>query len=311
VRVKAADYLFRASKLAGPPTWDRAARRFLQFPEQLIGALVLYLVLAPAASPASALPADDRVPGGIALIPITDAERPLVFLDGQRVLVTGAPGDWHAVAGIALEMQPGSYALEVRSPGQTRRISFEIRPREYATQHVRIADERQVTPLPGDMERIHRESASMIRVKEYWSDLDAPVLAMNPPLPGRHGENYGLRRVLNGKPRNPHGGMDISAPPGTPVRAAAPGRVALVGDFFFNGHTVFIDHGQRLLTMYCHLDRLDVREGDAVESGAIIGTVGATGRASGPHLHWSVYLNGAAVNPALLLPHPAAPVPGN
>jgi murein DD-endopeptidase MepM/ murein hydrolase activator NlpD len=254
--------------------------------------------------PAAALPTADPVPGGIVVVPVPGDGRPEAYLGGERVLVTGQPGRWQAVVGIGLDAKPGPGTLQVRTPESTRTLSFRILAREYAVQHVTIPDQRKVDPLPADLVRIDMETALMNGVRAHWTDLDVPALALGLPVQGSVSGNFGLRRVFNGAARQPHGGMDIVAPRGTPVAAPAAGAVVLVGDYFFNGNTVFIDHGQRLLTMYCHLDQVRVQAGEGVAAGDIIGTVGQTGRASGPHLHWSVYLNGVAVNPALLVEKP-------
>ena len=121
------------------------------------------------------------------------------------------------------------------------------------------------------------------------------------PVEGRYSSPFGLRRFFNEQARKPHSGLDIVANEGTPVRAAADGVVINTGNYFFNGNTVFIDHGQGLITMYCHLNRIDVSDGQQVKRGDLIGGVGSTGRVTGAHLHWSVLLNGTLVNPELFL----------
>jgi hypothetical protein len=264
-------------------------------------ALLLVCALATATPSARGLPVDDRVPGGIAVVPLADMTRPAVYLAQHRVLVIGNPGHWHAVAGIGLDVAPGEISLRVETAGAPRRIPLQVLPRDYPTQHIHIQDQRKVDPLPQDLQRIELETAQMAVVKAHWTEVEVPALDLRQPVAGEISGNYGLRRIYNGKPRQPHGGMDIVAPKGTPVIAAAAGHVVLAGDFFFNGNTVFIDHGQQLVTMYCHLDQILVKPGDNLVAGVPIGAVGQTGRATGPHLHWGVYLNGAAVNPALFL----------
>jgi murein DD-endopeptidase MepM/ murein hydrolase activator NlpD len=248
------------------------------------------------------LPSARSVPGGVATIPLgAAAQAPKVRYGGVPVLVAGDARGWTAVVGIALSAKPGRATLEVeRRDGAIEKKSFVVEPVRYAEQRLKVAP-AHVELSPEDLARYEREREHLARVAATFSEAPPASLRLAQPTPGPRSSSFGLRRVFNGQARNPHSGMDIAAPKGTPVVAAAPGRVIDTGDYFFNGKTVWIDHGAGLLTMYCHLDTIAVRAGEAVEAGAPLGTVGATGRVTGPHLHWSVSLNRAMVDPALFV----------
>jgi murein DD-endopeptidase MepM/ murein hydrolase activator NlpD len=251
---------------------------------------------------AAGLPVARSVPGGVALVDLGPAPHaPRARFEGTPVLVTGGPSGWTAVVGIGLDTQPGEHRVEVEYDGGiAERRAFEVAPFRYAEQRLKV-EPGKVDLSPEDLARHERERAHLAGVTAVHSDERPRSLRFVQPTPGRRSSSFGLRRVFNDKPRRPHSGMDIAAPVGTPVVAAADGRVIDTGDYFFNGKTVWLDHGSGVLTMYCHLSAIDVRPGDMVSAGDRIGAVGATGRVTGPHLHWSVSLNRKMVDPALFL----------
>jgi murein DD-endopeptidase MepM/ murein hydrolase activator NlpD len=181
---------------------------------------------------------------------------------------------------------------------------------EYAAQHITLKNKRQVNPSARDLRRIKRENERMRAVFAKYDSRPVNQAVFEQPADGRISGTFGLRRFFNGEERQPHQGVDFAAPTGTPVRAPADGKVALTGNFFFNGESIFLDHGQGVISMMNHLSRIDVREGQEIKRGEVIGAIGATGRATGPHLHWTLSLNNARVDPLLFLPpipEPAAP----
>ncbi len=250
------------------------------------------------------------VPGGVAVITLPpDAEPATARYRDRKVLVTRNDNDEYiAVIGLSLGSKPGRHYLKVKnSSGETRNLGFQVADKAYEEQHITIKDKRKVNPEKRDMERITRESEQIKSALRHWSQQDDITLAFEKPVEGPTSSPFGLRRFFNEQARNPHSGLDIAAPEGTPIRAPAPGTVIETGDFFFNGNTVLLDHGQGLVTMYCHMSKIDVTPGQTVASGDILGKVGMTGRVTGPHLHWGVSLNDARIDPLLFLP-PEPPV---
>lgn len=258
---------------------------------------------------APALPRASAVPGGVLLVDIgpaeTGAAAPVVTFDGWRTMVVSSDGRWTAVVGVPLTQAAGTAHVEVTAAdGERHDIAMDIRAKHYATQRLKVKP-GQVDLSKEDLARTDAERARLRAALATFSPQPPATLELRAPVPGPRSSSFGLRRVFNGQPRNPHTGMDIAAPTGTPVIAPADGRVIDTGDYFFNGNTILIDHGQGLVTMYCHLSAIDVAMGQAVKAGEPIGKVGATGRVTGPHLHWGVTLNRTSVDPALFLP--AAP----
>lgn len=252
------------------------------------------------------------VPGGIARLSLGPAAtRPVVHVSQGNadvpVLVVGDAIAWTAVVGIGLTAAPGDAHVTVQpaaTDAAARTVPFNIVAKRYAEQQLKVPT-RTVDLSPADQARYERERDHQALVMATFSERPAgvalPSLQMRVPVPGRRSSSFGLRRVFNGQPRNPHSGMDIAAATGTPVQAPLPARVIDVGDYFFNGGTVWLDHGQGLLSMYCHLSRVEVQVGDVLQAGDAFCKVGATGRVTGPHLHWGVMLNRTMVDPSLFI----------
>ncbi|MBT3564445.1 MAG: peptidoglycan DD-metalloendopeptidase family protein [Gammaproteobacteria bacterium] len=253
-----------------------------------------------------ALPQHNPVPGGIAVIPVPLSTSTVLFENRQVMLLSSQKGKY-AVVGISLKTRPGDYPLELthKTASDTDEhqsmLSFQVGAKEYRVQRLTIENKRKVNPYKEDMDRIIRERNEMNKAFKSFENLAQPAVDFVLPAEGPISSPFGLKRILNDQPRNPHSGLDIAAPTGTPIHAPAAGRVTAVGNYFFNGNTVLLDHGQGLISMYCHMSETTVAVGDALSPGDLIGKVGKTGRVTGPHLHWSVSLNNARVDPNLFI----------
>jgi len=277
--------------------------------------LALAALLAPClscAATAIGLPSASQVPGGVALLPLAalpgdSAGAPVVSYAGQRVMLLRQPQQWLVVLGIPLDAAPGDAVVAVRRADATadETLAFRIEPKEYQVQRLSVAPSK-VDLSKTDLARVEREQDHLHQALATFVDRPPATLQLRLPVDGVRSGSFGSRRIFNNEPRNPHSGMDIAAALGTAVHAAASGRVIDTGSYFFNGNTVLIDHGQGLITMYCHLSAILVHPGQQVGTGALIGKVGATGRVTGPHLHFGVALNRVFVDPALFLASSAA-----
>lgn len=243
------------------------------------------------------------VPGGVAVVALGEsAQAPRVFLKEDRVMVLrDSDKQWIAVVGIDLKTPQGRQVLKVEDGQGQRQSGFVVGAKNYKAQHITLKNKSQVNPDPEQTRRFEREYKEQIAAYSHFRDIPPSNVSLDKPVKGRLSSPFGLRRFFNGEERNPHSGLDFAVGLGTPVKAPADGIVTIVADYFFNGKTVFIDHGQGFISMYCHLSAFQVNVGDEVRRGQVIGKVGATGRATGPHLHWNISLNNARVDPAIFI----------
>jgi murein DD-endopeptidase MepM/ murein hydrolase activator NlpD len=259
--------------------------------------LILLVFLTPLTQ---AQPRQSLVPGGIAIIPLDSGDEMGYRFRNKPVLVARIDGKPSAIVGLPLSLGSGEQFIEKSSSSKVSRKYFEVSPKQYSTQHIEIKDKRKVNPYASDMERILAEKKRKQKARNSWSQAEVDIDFLL-PVHGTQTGSFGRRRVFNGQPRNPHSGMDIAASSGTPVLSPSAGTVIELGDFFFSGNLVYIDHGQGLISLFAHLSEIDVKPGERVNKGQIIGKVGATGRVTGPHLHWSLGLNGTWIDPALFI----------
>lgn len=263
-------------------------------------AILLTLLLF--ACQAHALPEHSPWPGGIGVLRIPGSVQPEVIVNEQAALLVRDENDWIALFGIPLDQDvDGQLVALVTLPGHdTEEIFIDIRPNNYREQRLNV-DRKYVDPNPEQLERIFAERKIIDAALTNVYQVELSDVSLQAPVAGPRSSSFGTRRFFNDQPRSPHKGMDIAASTGTTIVAPMAGTITATGDYYFNGNTVIIDHGQGFVSLYCHLSEIDSEEGQLVPAGTPIGKVGATGRVTGAHLHFATYLNGIAVDPALLL----------
>ena len=249
-------------------------------------------------------------PGEVVVLEVRPSE-PVVAVQATafgatiRFFSDGAGGVWRGIVGIDLEARPDDYPVAVRATlgnGDTVRATYvlSVAPKDFPTRQLSV-NPSFVNPPADVLDRIGREASRQRKIFQTSSAVRQWEGGFLRPVPGDSTSSFGRRSVYNGEPRSPHSGTDFRAGEGTPIAATNTGTVVLAGDTYFSGNVVIIDHGWGLYSYFAHLSSIDVAEGETVERGHRVGKVGATGRVTGPHLHWTVRLNEARVDPLSLM----------
>jgi murein DD-endopeptidase MepM/ murein hydrolase activator NlpD len=304
------------------PVLKQAQLRISRLDRTLITAIVLLTSVFPVELFPNALPAPKGIDGQysgkqgqvlVVKVPIVEGVTEVrgTFLDRTipffREMRSGEPAGYLGLVGIDLQDAPGTYELEVavKNGEAVKHLSFNVlvTKEQFAVEHLKLPkdkvdlDDKNLARWKMEQEQVRQALAENSALRLWHGNFVEPVN-------GKRTGMFGSVRIMNGQPRNPHNGEDIGAPLGTDVAVTNDGVVRLTVDHFFSGRGVIVDHGLGFYSMYFHLSEILVKDGDLVKTGQIIGKVGATGRATGPHLHWGVKLNGARVNPYALLDLP-------
>jgi murein DD-endopeptidase MepM/ murein hydrolase activator NlpD len=263
------------------------------------------------------LSAPDPTQGSLLLLELRSATQPVAEIkatwDSREIPFwqepkpdEKSPDIWRALLGVDLEQKPENYSLTLAAKTESAEeiscsATIDVKEGKFATESLKVAP-NFVEPNP---EQLARAEAEGQRLRTIFATITPERLwngSFHYPLTGvTTGGNFGKRRILNGKAHSPHSGVDFPAPAGTPVYAAQRGRVVIAEPLYFSGNTVVLDHGLGLYTLYAHFESISVQPGDLVDAGALLGKVGATGRVTGPHLHWGATVNRARTNPLQLI----------
>jgi len=244
------------------------------------------------------------IPGGIAVIDFeTNHSNPKAFYNNMPLYVQHIKDQsWQVLVGIPLLEKLGKKTIKVQDTS-TRSFNFEVTEHAYTEQYITLKgkNKKYVNPNLAHMDRIKSERPVLSSARKIFSTDALSDGLFTRPVNGVTTSPFGLKRFYNGQARRPHTGLDYAGDTGTPIKAPADGKVILAGDFFFNGNAIFLDHGQGMISVYIHMNERLAKQGQQIKQGEVIGTIGQTGRATGPHLHWGVYLNQTVVNPNLLM----------
>ncbi len=245
-------------------------------------------------------------PGGIAVFDFeTTHSNPKAFYRTVPLYTQHIEGNhWQVLLGIPLLEKAGKKSITIQD-FSTRTLDVEIKiiKNKPVKQNIKLKgkNKKYVDPNAAHMDRIKKERVILGKTRLFFSDKTLSNGVFIRPVLGVITSPFGVKRLYNGQPRNPHTGIDYAGATGTPIKAPADGKVILSGQYFFNGNAIFLDHGQGLISVYIHMDKRIAKQGKMVKKGETIGTIGQTGRATGPHLHWGVYLNRTTVHPNLLM----------
>ncbi len=240
--------------------------------------------------------------GGVAVIDVgAFEEKPKIFYNSYEAKVIQEDGHYLAVIGIGLNEKTGKKHIVAVTHDEKLDFYFHVKSKSYKKEYIKLKSNKRVTLSKVDLTRFHKEKAKAKKVLGSFNKTLSSDLEFITPVHGRISSPFGKRRYFNNKPKAPHSGIDIAAKRGTPIKAAESGYVAIQEEFFFNGNTIYLDHGEGLVTLYCHMSKFAVKEGDFVNKGDIIGYVGTTGRSTGPHLHFGVVLNSKSVDPKIFI----------
>ncbi len=252
---------------------------------------------------AAQLPKSAPYPGGIEVLKLNvqSNHQPEAFYAKHQAMVIQHDGQWFAIIGIPLEAKVGKHRILLKSVNAKRYVYFNVINKEYPLRHITITDKSKVTPPPKLRRKIAQQTKLFKKILATYTPSTKVYLDFNLPIKGRYTSGFGVRRIYNNVKPGRHTGLDIAAGKGTPIKVAADGKVLATEDFVLTGNTVFVDHGQGLITYYCHMSEVDVKPGQWVTQGQVIGKVGSTGRVTGPHLHWGTSLNDTNINPLLFV----------